>query len=187
MKLSIQPLLPIGNYLNKRYGIEMDFPDDSNPADNFKYLNEVVISIHMAECPFFYKDGKPLYLPQQATTATYNGEEQTEKSVQVDKIPDNPVDNMIKAITTCTTPDILQTFEKLSKSKQEFTDAYNNRMGVLLLRSLYTIFDKNDMELPEHYSGRGRTWDEAKKLVEGLNKTGEFKPYTIKNQSTITV
>ncbi len=112
---------------------------------------------------------------------------QIEKSVQVDKIPDNPVDNMIKAITTCTTPDILQTFEKLSKSKQEFTDAYNNRMGVLLLRSLYTIFDKNDMELPEHYSGRGRTWDEAKKLVEGLNKTGEFKPYTIKNQTTITV
>lgn len=68
MKLSIQTLFPTGNYLNKRYGIEMDFPDDSNPSENFKYLNEIVASIHMAEFPSLYKDGKPLY-------SNYSGEE----------------------------------------------------------------------------------------------------------------
>ncbi len=128
MKLSIQPLLPIGNYLNKRYGIEMDFPDDSHPADNFKYLNDVVMAIHMAECPFYYKDGKPLYLPQAATTATYNGEEMP-KEIQVSK--PSPESNMITAITTCTTIEVLKTFEKLAKSKSEFMEAYMETMGKL--------------------------------------------------------
>jgi len=129
MKLSIQPLLPIGNYLNKRYGIEMDFPEGSNIAENFKYLNDAVTAIHMAECPFYYKDGKPLYLPQTATTATYNGEEMP-KEIQVKK-GTNPTNNMITAITTCTTIDTLKTFEKLAKSKPEFQAAYDDRMQFL--------------------------------------------------------
>ena len=128
MKISIQPLLPIGNYLNKRYGIEMDFPDDSNPADNFKYLNDVVMAIHMAECPFYYKDGKPLYLPQFATTATYNGEEMP-KEIQVSK--PSPESNMITAITTCTSLTTLKTFEKLAKSNPNFQEAYTNRLNQL--------------------------------------------------------
>lgn len=128
MKLSIQPLLPIGNYLNKRYGIEMDFPDDSNPADNFKYLNDVVMAIHMAECPFYYKDGKPLYLPQVSTTATYSGEEMPQE-IQVDK--PTPKDNMITAITTCTEVATLETFRKLAASKPEFQTAFDNRLKEL--------------------------------------------------------
>lgn len=128
MKLSIQPLLPIGNYLNKRYGIEMNFPDDSHPADNFKYLNDVVMAIHMAECPFYYKDGKPLYLPQAATTATYSGEEMPQET-QVEK--PTAKDNMITAITTCTEVETLKTFEKLAKSKPEFQEAYDNRLKEL--------------------------------------------------------
>ena len=51
MKLGIQHLLPTGNFLNKRYSIEIDFPDDSSPLENFKYLNEVVTATHMAEFP----------------------------------------------------------------------------------------------------------------------------------------
>lgn len=122
MKLSINPLLPIGNYLNKRYGIEMDFPDDSNPLDNFKYLNDVITAVHMAEYPLCYKDGKPLF-------SNYQGEEETEK--QVERKPESPVHSMIQAITTCTEVATLKTFEKLAKSKPEFQTAYNNRLKEL--------------------------------------------------------
>lgn len=44
---------------------------------------------------------------------------------------------------------------------------------------LYKILDKMGDEMPEHYSGRERTFDEAKKMIDRLNKDGEFKPYTM--------
>lgn len=107
MKLGIQPLLPIGNYLNKRYFIEMNFPDDSHPVENFKYLNETIMAIHMAEFPMFYKDGKPLFLPQ---SASYSGEEvqQTvaqmeEQVVQLDnKKPKSELQALLDGIESCT-------------------------------------------------------------------------------------
>jgi hypothetical protein len=135
MKLSIQPLLPIGNYLNKRYGIEMDFPDDSHPADNFKYLNDVVMAIHMAECPFYYKDGKPLYLPQTATTATYNGEEMP-KEIQV-KEPEPKLskeERQKKCLTDTTTVDGvdgLKSFALLVKNNPYLQETYNNHLKKL--------------------------------------------------------
>ena len=127
MKLSIQTLLPIGNYLNKRYGIEQDFPDDSHPADNFKYLNDVVTAIHMAEFPMFYKDGKPLFLPVTNSEPVYSGEEMPTE-IQVKK---TPTDNMITAITSCTEIKVLQTFKKLANSKPEFQTAYDETMELL--------------------------------------------------------
>ena len=41
----------------------------------------------------------------------------------------------------------------------------------------YKIVDKDGIEMPDHYSGRRRTYEEAKKMVDGLNKNGEHKPY----------
>jgi hypothetical protein len=122
MKLSIQPLLPIGNYLNKRYGMEQDFPDDSNPADNFKYLNDVVTAIHMAEFPMFYKDGKALFLPMANSEPVYKGEE-NEK--QVDKIPlSEEIQNALFDIQCCKTQDELDGFWMMSKGNLTLKDAY---------------------------------------------------------------
>ena len=45
--------------------------------------------------------------------------------------------------------------------------------------SFYKILDKNGVEMPDHWSGRRRTYDEAKKMVDGLNKNGEHSPYTM--------
>ena len=42
---------------------------------------------------------------------------------------------------------------------------------------LYKIIDRERCELPPHYSGRQRTYDEAKKLVDALNKNGKYGPY----------
>lgn len=111
MKLGISPLMPTANFLNKRYSIEMDFPDDSNPADNFKYLNEVVMAIHMAECPQFYINGKPTYLPQ---VADYKGEEPISE-VQVDK----PGKSMIEEMEACATPEEILSFRFTIKNNEE--------------------------------------------------------------------
>jgi len=43
----------------------------------------------------------------------------------------------------------------------------------------YKILDKDGIELPNHWSGGYRTYEEAIKLVENLNLDGEYKPYTM--------
>lgn len=43
----------------------------------------------------------------------------------------------------------------------------------------YKILDKDGVEMPEHWSGRRRTYDEAKNMVDTLNKNGEYRPYTM--------
>ncbi len=49
---------------------------------------------------------------------------------------------------------------------------------------LYDILDKNGFEMPLHYSGKPRTFDQATKILESLNKTGEFKPYSMVEAKT---
>lgn len=43
----------------------------------------------------------------------------------------------------------------------------------------YKILDKDGVEMPDHWSGRRRTYEEAKKMVDSLNKNGEYRPYTM--------
>jgi len=135
MKLSVQTLLPTGNYLNKKYGIEMDFPEGSNIAENFKYLNDAVTAIHMAECPAFYKDGKPLYLPQSATTATYSGEEMP-KEIQVKESEPklSKEERQKKCITDTTTiegMDGLKSFALLVSKNPHLQEIYDNHLKKL--------------------------------------------------------
>lgn len=102
MKLSIQPLLPIGNYLNKRYGIEMDFPDDSSIPDNFKYLNDAITAIHMSEYPQCYKDGKPLF-------SNYRGEE--ERVTTKEPEPKDKIQAFKETLDMCKTVVMLERFK----------------------------------------------------------------------------
>jgi len=43
----------------------------------------------------------------------------------------------------------------------------------------YKILDKDGVEMPDHWSGRRRTYEEAEKMVDSLNKNGEYRPYTM--------
>ena len=43
----------------------------------------------------------------------------------------------------------------------------------------FKIFDKDGIEMPNHYTGRRRTYKEAKNMLDMLNKNGEFRPYTM--------
>jgi hypothetical protein len=48
------------------------------------------------------------------------------------------------------------------------------------MNKAYKIFDKNEKEMPMHFEGRHRTYDEAKILIERLNKVSDNAPYEIK-------
>jgi len=41
----------------------------------------------------------------------------------------------------------------------------------------YAIHDCNGIEMPDHYSGRRRTYKEAERMINRLNKNGEYAPY----------
>lgn len=119
MKVKYEQLFPTASFLNCRIGFEMDIPDDGNVDAELTTLKDLATAFHMKEFPQFYQQNKPIY----------NGEEPP-KEIQVKK-ETNPTNNMITAITTCTTPETLKTFEKLAKSKPEFQTAYDNRLKEL--------------------------------------------------------
>lgn len=45
----------------------------------------------------------------------------------------------------------------------------------------FKILDKNGAEMPDHHSGRRRSYKEAKALLDRLNKNGEYAPYRMVN------
>jgi hypothetical protein len=49
-------------------------------------------------------------------------------------------------------------------------------------RVLYKILDRHGIEFPLHYSGRRRTYEEAKKMINMLNLNGEYKPYIMEKE-----
>lgn len=54
-----------------------------------------------------------------------------------------------------------------------------------MAHKFHKIVDKNGYEMPEHYSGRNRTYEEAQKMLNNLNKNGEHRPYKmIETQQT---
>ncbi len=121
MKVGTQTLLPTGNFLNKRYSLEIDFPDGSSIPDAFEFLNNAIIATHMREFPMFYKDGKPLY--QQ-----YTGEDQ-EIPVQTQR---GKVEENIKfGISSCTEVTVLESYYMLAKKNPELLKLYENKLKQL--------------------------------------------------------
>ena len=119
MKVKYEQLFPTASFLNCRIGLETDIPDDGDVDMELRSLKDIATAFHMKEFPQFYQQNKPIY----------NGEEPP-KEIQV-KSKVAPLDNMITAITTCTSVATLKTFEKLAKSKPDFQEAYDNRLKEL--------------------------------------------------------
>lgn len=65
------------------------------------------------------------------------------------------------------------------KIEVQVTDEVGNIRQYPVSGSYFKILDKDGIEMPDHYTGRRRTYDEAKKMLDSLNKNGEFKPYTM--------
>jgi len=58
-------------------------------------------------------------------------------------------------------------------------DNFNATSHKTAVSGSYKILDKDGVEIPDHWSGRRRTYEEAKKMVDSLNKNGEYRPYTM--------
>jgi len=64
------------------------------------------------------------------------------------------------------------------KKEQNLENSTEQALTIPVVSSrFYKIVDKDGIEMPDHYSGRRRSYEEAKKMVDGLNKNGEYKPY----------
>ena len=63
----------------------------------------------------------------------------------------------------------------------EFFKEYENKQLNIgaVSGSYFKILDKDGIEMPDHYSGRRRTYGEVKKMLDILNKNGEYRPYTM--------
>jgi len=93
----------------QKFSLEGDLAEQENPLEAYTELGKIIDEA--------FKEANP--------TIT-----EPPKEIQVKK-ETNPLNNMITAITTCTTIDTLKTFEKLAKSKPEFQTAYDNRLKEL--------------------------------------------------------
>lgn len=93
MKIIVHPLLPTGNFLNCRIGVERDYPDDFSleEAINIEWNN--LIAIHMKRYPHLYNgDGTAKY-------EMYKGEDEMKGTKVRDVVePIDSVNPSIKAI-----------------------------------------------------------------------------------------
>jgi len=129
MKIGVQDLKPTGNFLNKRYSIEMDFPDTDNIADCFQYLDEVVTATHMREYPLFYKEGKPIFYP--VTPPVYEGEEPP--TVQTDKKLTGFAhwESEINKCTTIEKPDGIEGLRMIAMTNPKLIEVFDKKLKQL--------------------------------------------------------
>jgi len=111
-RISYQKVFPISMYCTERIGLEASLDEKDNPETSLERLKVLVETLHSATI---------------ASLDEFRGTQVKE----IEKVPVNPVESMITAITTCTTIEVLRTFEKLAKSKSEFMEAYMETMDKL--------------------------------------------------------
>ncbi len=92
-----------------KFAIEGDLSEQESPLEAYSELGNIIDEAFKQEYP---KSVEP------------------PKEIQVDKKP-TPESNMITAITSCTTIEVLKTFEKLAKSNPKFQTAFDNRLKEL--------------------------------------------------------
>jgi hypothetical protein len=106
MKIKVEPLLPTGNYLNVRIGIEKDFPDDANEMESVFQVWDNIIAIHMKRYPHLYnEDGTAKY-------EMYKGEDEM-KGTKVRDIsePKDKIQAFKETLDMCTTVVMLERFK----------------------------------------------------------------------------
>lgn len=126
MKLGLHDLKPTGNYLNRRYIFEMDFPDTSNPSEGYQYIDEVITAQHMRDFPQLYKGGKPKFYPQ---VIDYKGETEA-PVIQNQPVPDN-LKEAIAEINNCTTLEELKGYWLISKGNLTLAQEYRLKENLL--------------------------------------------------------
>ena len=127
MRISVQPLLPTGNFLNCRIGIEQDFPEDTNIETAVNTIWDSITAIHMKRYPHLYnEDGTAKY-------EMYKGEDEM-KGTKVRDLPEVSISEEIKAtlagINTCTElegDNGLKSYWLKSKGNLVLSEAYKTK------------------------------------------------------------
>lgn len=130
MRVSVQPLLPTGNYLNVRIGIEKDIPDVANNSNIEIEINQIwdcITAIHMKRYPHLYnEDGTAKY-------EMYKGEDEM-NGTKVRDLPEVTISEEIKAtlagINTCTElegDNGLKSYWLKSKGNLVLSEAYKTK------------------------------------------------------------
>lgn len=121
MRISVQPLLPTGSYLNVRIGVELDIPDEGDMKAEINTMWDNLIAIHMERYPNLYsKEGRPLY-------EGYKGEEQVPEI----QLPKEPVTKLSKEekqkaeISSCTDITVLESYRLIVKKYPYLQDVYD--------------------------------------------------------------
>ena len=114
MRVSVQPLLPTGNYLNVRIGIEQDFPEDTNVETAVNTIWDSITAIHMKRYPHLYDSvGKPLY-------EAVSQQDECRGSKVVDVVyPSGEIIPLIEELEACTTYADIQSYRFTVKNADE--------------------------------------------------------------------
>ena len=125
MKVIVHPLLPTGNFLNCRIGVEMDYPDDFSLEQAINIEWDKLLAIHMKRYPHLYNEkGEPLY-----EKAPMDDECRGVKVRDIEpEVPLNPKESLIQSILQCTTldgADGLLSFKKLAENNAEIKAVYD--------------------------------------------------------------
>ena len=129
MKIIVHPLLPTGNFLNCRIGIEKDFPDDANEMESVFEVWDNIISMHMKRYPHLYNDkGEPLYekIPQEEECKGI-----TERVIEQPQTKETQEERIIKDLGTCKELKVLETYSLLAKNNPKIQEAYNLKLKEL--------------------------------------------------------
>ena len=128
MRVSVQPLLPTGNYLNVRIGVEKDYPDDYSLEQAINTEWDNLIAIHMKRYPHLYnEDGTAKY-------EMYKGEDEM-KGTKVRDVsePKDKIQAFKETLDMCKTVVMLERFKpQVDRIKDEgLTQFYEYKLKEL--------------------------------------------------------
>ena len=128
MRVSVQPLLPTGNYLNVRIGVEKDIPDVANNSNIEIEINQIwdcITAIHMKRYPHLYnEDGTAKY-------EMYKGEDEM-KGTKVRDVsePKDKIQAFKETLDMCKTVVMLERFKPQvdRENNPQLTEFYSNKL-----------------------------------------------------------
>lgn len=129
MKVIVHPLLPTGNFLNCRIGVEMDYPDDFSLEQAINIEWDKLLAIHMKRYPHLYNEkGEPLY-EKAPMDDECRGVKVRDISPEESRL--SATQSIINDINTCKEVKVLESYRLIAKSNPEIQTAYDNKLKLL--------------------------------------------------------
>lgn len=120
--IKYEQLLPTGNFLNARYGIEISISEDNEIDRAFELAKQIATDTHKKQFPAMYKDNKPIY----------QGEEQLPDIQQPKKL--TGIDHWINEINKCTSiekPDGIESMRTIADTNPKLKEVFMKRLNQL--------------------------------------------------------